>query len=112
MKEFTTNLEIEYQVDINSYLDIEFYLRSIHPKFSTYKKWVKGKEIEKKFFTPFRDIFADGPGEQIKQNALDVYDGVRGGVLERSLHRMWKKDVFGNKSDKGLEVYPSILAIW
>jgi len=92
----------------NPYWKNNQFKAMFNPKFSTYKKWVKGKEIEKKFFTPFRDIFADGPGEQIKQNALDVYDGVRGGVLERSLHRMWKTDVFGNKSDKALESYPSI----
>ena len=32
--------ELEYQVDINSYYDIEFYLRSVHPKFGNYIKQI------------------------------------------------------------------------
>ena len=28
--------ELEYEVDINSYSDIEFYLRGVHPKFNNY----------------------------------------------------------------------------
>ena len=32
--------ELEYQVDIDSYYDVEFYLRSVHPKFGNYIKQI------------------------------------------------------------------------
>ena len=33
--------ELEYQLDINSYYDMEFYLQSMHPKFSNYMAQIK-----------------------------------------------------------------------
>ena len=31
----------EYQVDVSSYYDIEFYLKSIHPRFNNYIRQIK-----------------------------------------------------------------------
>ena len=39
----------EYQVDVNNYYDIEFYLKSIHPRFRDYIKQIKIGEAEESF---------------------------------------------------------------
>ena len=39
----------EYQVDVSSYYDIEFYLKSIHPRFRNYIRQIKIGEAEESF---------------------------------------------------------------
>ena len=39
----------EYQIDINSYLDIEFYLRSMHPKFNNYIRQIQSGLAQENF---------------------------------------------------------------
>ena len=39
----------EYQVDVSSYYDIEFYLKSIHPRFRNYITQIKIGEAEESF---------------------------------------------------------------
>lgn len=62
----------------------------------------KGNQIEKTYYKPGKNMFGDYE-QQIKENSLAISTGEGGGVLERSLHRMWKEDVFGNRTNKGLE---------
>ena len=55
-----------------------------------------------------RDIFAaDGFGT-ITQNLKGISEGTRGGVLERTLHRVWEGDVFENNSSKTYKSEPTI----
>ena len=91
----------------NPYWKDNQFKSMFNPKTFTFTKYKDGKPQEKRYFKPDKNIF-DGQGEQIKQNSLAFYEGERGGVLERSLHTMWKKDVFENIKDKGLEASPSI----
>ena len=39
----------EYQVDVNNYYDIEFYLKSIHPRFDNYIRQIKNGEAQESF---------------------------------------------------------------
>ena len=39
----------EYQVDVSSYYDIEFYLKSIHPRFDNYIRQIKNGEAQESF---------------------------------------------------------------
>ena len=41
--------ELEHQVDINSYYDIENYLRGVHPKFSNYIKQIQSGQSQESF---------------------------------------------------------------
>tara|TARA_R110002073_G_scaffold45376_4_gene125138 strand:- start:3038 stop:11632 length:8595 start_codon:yes stop_codon:yes gene_type:complete len=69
---------------------------------NTYTKYENNKPVEKVYYKPSKNMFGDYE-QQIKQNSLSISNGEGGGVIERSLHNMWKEDVFGNRTNKGLE---------
>ena len=72
---------------------------------STYQKYDKKlkKMVDKTVYKPGAGgIFVD-ESQQIKNNSVAISEGKRGGVLERSLHRVWDADIFGNRKDAGLE---------
>jgi len=75
----------------------------------TLKQKKKGEKRKRDFY-PTSDMFVDinAAGEQIKQNSLDVYEGKRGNILERSLRPMWDADIFQNRKFETKELNPSI----
>ena len=68
----------------------------------------KAVSAENKYENANRDIFAEDGFGTITQNIKGIGDGTRGGVLERTLHRVWEADVFQNNSSKTYKTEPTV----